>query len=100
MPGTLSINQQETFAAPPIVMSVGPKLEFGSDTQQVTQGRRARWKVVQAAVQLQPQNGMRPVGRGHRGHHHGRGPVQLTVAPGTPVEFNLLHGSAYPLRAA
>jgi hypothetical protein len=88
MPGTISVNQGETFAAPPIVMSTGPKNEFGTDTQQITRDGERKW-LVQAAVQYLPENGMRAVAEVIEVTITGEDPSR-SIPPGTPVEFNRL----------
>ena len=95
MPGTLGINQAETFGAPPIVMSVGPKNEFGTETQQVTRDGERKWS-IQAAVQYKAENGMRAVAEVIEITVTGEDPSR-SVAPGTPAEFqNLRAGISAP----
>ena len=47
----ITVSQQETFSTPPLVMSVGPKLKFGSDHQDITRNGERKWS-CQAACQL------------------------------------------------
>ena len=85
MPGTLSIDQQHTFSAPPIVMAVAPRLKFGTEVQEVnTTTGEAKW-TVQAAVSYIPQNGMRAVAEVIEVTVTGGDPT--SIPPGTPVEF-------------
>jgi len=88
MPGIITVSQQDTFTAPPIVMAVGPKLEFGADTQQVTRDGEKRW-IVQAAVSYAPEFGMKPVAEVIEVTVNGADP-SAAIAPGTPVEFTKL----------
>lgn len=88
--GTVVIDQQETFAAAPIAMSAGPKLEFGSDTQQaVTRDGEKRWQVI-CAVQYRPDGKMPGGAEVITVSITGGEDPGLTITPGTPVEFNKL----------
>ena len=89
MPGIITVSQQDTFTAPPIVMSVGPRMKFGSDTEQeVTRDGERKW-TVQAAVSYAPEFGMKAVAEVIEVTITGEDP-SASVAPGTPVEFNRL----------
>jgi hypothetical protein len=85
MPGTICIDQQGTFSAPPIVMAVVPRLAFGTDVQEVNKTTgEAKW-TVQAAVSYIPQNGMKAVAEVIEVTVTGGDPT--SVLPGTSVEF-------------
>lgn len=89
MPGLITVSQQDTFTAPPIVMSVGPRLKFGSDTEQeVTRDGERKW-VVQTAVSYVPQFGMKPVAEVMEVGLTGEDPSAV-ISPGTSVEFSRL----------
>jgi hypothetical protein len=59
MPGTITIDAPKTFATM-IAMSVGPKLKFGTDQQDISASGERKW-TVQAAVTYLGEYGMRPV---------------------------------------
>jgi hypothetical protein len=85
MPGTISIDQQGTFSAPPIVMAVVPRLAFGTEVQEVNKTTgEAKW-TVQAAVSYIPQNGMKAVAEVIEVTITGGDP--RSIQPGTSVEF-------------
>lgn len=86
--GTVVIDQQQTFAAPPIVMSIGPKLEFGTDTQACTRDGEKRW-VVQVACAYAAEPGMKAQAEVIEVTINGEDP-SLSIGPGSSVEFNLL----------
>ncbi len=88
MPGIITVSQQDTFTAPPIVMAVGPRFEFGTETQQVTRDGERKW-TVQAAVSYAPEFGMKPVAEVIEVTVTGDDP-SAAIAPGTPVEFSKL----------
>ncbi len=88
MPGTITVAQQETFAAPPITVAVAPKLKFGTDVQEVNKDGEAKW-TVQAAVTYAPQFGMKAVAEVIEVTVTGEDPSAF-LAPGTPIEFNRL----------
>jgi hypothetical protein len=88
MPGTFVIDQQETFAGPPIALTTAPKLEFGTATQAVTRDGEKRW-VVQVACTYVTTPGMKAVAEVIEVGINGEDP-SATIAPGTPVEFNQL----------
>lgn len=88
MPGIITVSQQDTFTAAPIVMAVAPKLEFGADTQQVTRDGEKKW-TVQAAVSYVPEPGMKAQAEVIEVTVTGADP-SAEIAPGTPVEFNRL----------
>jgi hypothetical protein len=88
MPGIITVSQQDTFTAPPIVMSVGPRLKFNSTEQDVTRDGELKW-LVQVAVSYAPQFGMKPVAEVIEVSVTGADP-SASIAPGTPVEFNRL----------
>jgi hypothetical protein len=79
---TIFVDQAATFTAPPIAISTGPKLKFGTDVQDVNSDGEARW-VVQAAVSYTPQYGRQEAEV-----------ISVTIvgadpgiAPGTVIEF-------------
>ena len=87
MPGTIHVDQQSTFSSPPLVMSVGPKLKFGTDQQDITRNGERKWS-IQAAVSYKPEYG--------RSHAEvievgivGDDPA-AAVQPGMPVQFDRL----------
>jgi len=86
VPGLITVSQAETFTAAPIVMAVSPKLEFNSDSQQVTRDGEKKW-TVQAAVSYIPQYGMKAVAEVIEITLVGEQP---SISPGTSVEFNKL----------
>jgi hypothetical protein len=88
MPGTFVIDQQQTFAGPPIALTTAPKLEFGTAAQAVTRDGERRW-VVQVACTYAAEPGMKVQAEVIEVTVNGEDP-SLTIAPGTPVEFNQL----------
>lgn len=89
MPGLITVAQQDTFTAPPIVMSVGPRMKFGSDTEQeVTRDGERKW-TVQAAVSYAPEFGMKAQAEVIEVTLTGEDPAAV-ISPGTPVEFERL----------
>jgi hypothetical protein len=88
MPGLITVSQQETFTAPPIVMTVGPKLKFGSTDQDVSRDGEKKWS-VQAAVSFGAEFGMRPVAEVIEVTVTGEDPSAV-IAPGSAVEFSRL----------
>jgi hypothetical protein len=88
MPGIIVVSQQETFAARPIVMTVGPKLKFGTEDQDVSRDGEKKW-IVQAAVTYVPQFGMKPVAEVIEVTVTGEDPSG-SIPPGTPVDFQRL----------
>jgi hypothetical protein len=89
VPGaTVVIDQQQTFAGPPIALSVGPKLEFGSDSQQITKNGERRW-VIQVACTYTADPGMKAAAEVIEVTITGEDP-SVSIAPGATVEFNVL----------
>jgi hypothetical protein len=94
MPGTLIVDPA-TFTAV-MLMSCGPKREFGSDTKQATSSSGVpKWE-CQAAVTYAAEPGMRQVSEvisvGITGHQDpGAG-----INPGTPVAFEGLRAGLNP----
>ena len=86
MPGMITVSQQETFSTPPLVMSVGPKLKFGSDQQDITRSGERKWS-CQVAVSYFSDYGMRPVAEVIEVGLVGEAP---DVQPGMPVQFDRL----------
>jgi hypothetical protein len=87
MPGMITVSQQETFSTPPLVMSAGPKLKFGTDTQDVTRNGERKWS-VQVAVSYFADYGMRAQAEVIEvGLVGGKAPE---VEPGMPVQFDRL----------
>jgi hypothetical protein len=80
---TIYVDQGATFTAPPIAISTGPKLKFGTDVQDVNSDGEARW-VVQAAVSYTPQYG-RQEAEVISVTLVGADPSSIT--PGTVIEF-------------
>lgn len=66
-------------------MSVGPKLEFGSDAQAVTRDGEKRW-IVQAACAYTAEPGMKSQAEVIEVTINGEDP-SATIAPGAQVEF-------------
>lgn len=87
MPGTITVDQQATFSTPPLVMSVGPKLKFGSDQQDITRNGERKWS-VQVAVSYVPEYG-RSVAEVIEVGMTGADPSG-SVQPGMPVKFDRL----------
>ena len=56
MPGMITIDSPKTFATV-IAMNVGPKLAFGTDTQDVSKTGERKW-TIQAAVTYMAEYGM------------------------------------------
>jgi hypothetical protein len=89
VPGaTVVIDQQQTFAGPPIALTTAPKLEFGTDTQAVTRDGERRW-IVQVACTYAAEPGMRAQAEVIEVTINGEDP-SLTIAPGAAVEFKQL----------
>jgi hypothetical protein len=86
--GTVVIDQQQTFAGPPIALSVGPKLEFGSDTQKITKTGERAW-VVQVACTYTADPGMKAAAEVIEVTITGEDPSAF-IAPGSTVEFQTL----------
>jgi hypothetical protein len=87
--GTVVIDQQQTFAGPPICMSVGPKLVFGSDSQQViTSDGEKRW-VIQCAVSYRAEPGMKAAAEVIEVTVNGADP-RGSISEGQHVEFATL----------
>jgi len=86
MPGMITVSQQETFSTPPLVMSVGPKLKFGTDQQDVTRDGEKKWS-VQVAVSYFADYGMRAQAEVIEVGLTGNAP---DVQPGMPVQFDRL----------
>ncbi len=87
MPGTIVIDQQATFNAPPIVMSAGPKLKYGTDVQDVNRGGERKW-IIQCAVSYFPDFG-RSVAEVIEIGLTGEDP-SAAIQPGMPVMFDRL----------
>jgi hypothetical protein len=86
MPGTFAINAEETFVTA-FLMSAGPKLKFGEQTQDANTAGVPKWG-LEVAVTFAPQDGMRPVSEVLNititaPHDPAQG-----VAPGSPVQFD------------
>jgi hypothetical protein len=88
MPGMITVDQQATFASPPLCMSVGPRLKFGTDVQDVTRNGEKKWS-VQVAVSYFPEYGMRGVAEVIEIGLVGADPA-ATIQPGMPVQFDRL----------
>lgn len=86
MPGMITVDQQSTFATPPLVMSAGPRLKFGTDQQDITRNGERKWS-VQVAVGYFPDYGMRAVAEVIEVGLTGEAPE---VQPGMPVQFDRL----------
>jgi hypothetical protein len=92
MPGMITVDQQSTFATPPLVMSVGPRLKFGTDQQDITRNGERKWS-VQVAVSYFPDYGMRAVAEVIEVGLTGDDPSHA-VQPGMPVQFDRLRVGA------
>ena len=88
MPGMIVVDQPSTFSTPPLVMSVGPRLKFGTDQQDVTRSGERKWS-VQVAVSYFPDYGMRAVAEVIEVGLVGADPGVI-VQPGMPVQFDRL----------
>jgi hypothetical protein len=88
MPGMITVDQQATFSTPPLVMSVGPRLKFGTDQQDITRNGERKWS-VQVAVSYFADYGMRPVAEVIEVGLTGEDPGTV-VQPGTAVQFDRL----------
>ncbi len=88
MPGMITVDQQSTFATPPLCMSVGPRMKYGTDQQDITRNGERKWS-VQAAVSYVAENGMRPVAEVIDVGLVGEDPSAL-IQPGMPVQFDRL----------
>ena len=86
MAGMITVSQQETFSTPPLVMSAGPKLKFGSDQQDITRNGERKWS-VQVAVTYFADYGMRAQAEVIEVGLVGEAP---DVRPGMPVQFDRL----------
>lgn len=96
MPGTIVIDQQETFEGPPIALAVGPKLEYQSDQQVITKNGERKW-VVTCAVTYRP-DGQMPaqvevITVGITG---GEDPSAV-ITVGMQIEFNRLRQGVSPV---
>lgn len=87
MPGTVHVDQQATFNTAPLVMSVGPKLKFGTSLQDATRDGEPKW-VIQAAVIYTPEYG-RSVAEVIEVGMTGANPAD-SIQPGMPVQFDRL----------
>jgi len=86
MPGTLTIDIPATFQAV-ILMASGPKLKFGSTTQDVSARGERKWD-VQAAVTFHAEPGMKPVSEVIAVTVTGPGADPCaSIAPGSPITF-------------
>jgi hypothetical protein len=94
MPGMITVSQQETFATPPLVMSVGPRMKFGTDQQDVTRDGQRKWS-VQVAVGYFADYGMRPVAEVIEVGLVGEDPSHAVQAGG-PVSFDRLRCGIQP----
>jgi len=84
----ITVSQQETFSTPPLVMSAGPKLKFGSDQQDITRNGERKWS-VQVAVSYFADYGMRPQAEVIEIGLTGEDPT-AAIQPGMPVQFDRL----------
>lgn len=60
MSGTYVVDVQATFAAPPLLMSCGPKMKFGTQEQDVSANGERKWE-AQAACTFAVTPGLRPL---------------------------------------
>jgi hypothetical protein len=88
MAGMITVDQQSTFASPPLVMSVGPRLKFGTDVQDVTRDGEKKWS-CQVAVTYFADYGMRAQAEVIEVGLTGEDPGSA-VQPGMPVQFDRL----------
>ena len=86
MPGMITVDQQSTFSTPPLVMSVGPRMKFGTDQQDITRNGERKWS-VQVAVNYFADYGMRAQAEVIEVGLTGESPE---VQPGQPVQFDRL----------
>lgn len=88
MPGMITVDQHQTFASPPLVMSVGPRMKFGTDQQDITRNGERKWS-CQVAVSYFPDYGMRAVAEVIEVGLTGSDP-STTIQAGIPVQFDRL----------
>lgn len=86
MPGTLTVNAAQTFATM-LLMSAAQKTKFGTEEPDISKTGEKKW-AVELAVTYLAENGMRPVSEVISVTVTGGDGV--TIAPGTPVEFDSL----------
>jgi hypothetical protein len=91
MPGMIVVDQQATFSSPPLVMSVGPKLKFNSDQQDINRNGERKW-VCQVAVSYSAEAGMRSMAEVIEVGLVGMDPSTIVQA-GMPVQFDRLRTS-------
>ena len=84
MPGTLTVDAKQTFAAM-LLMSAAPKLKFGTTEPDVSATGEKKF-TVEVAVTYLAENGMRPVSEVISVTVTGGD--NITIAPGTAVEFD------------
>ena len=92
------LDQQETFASPPLAMTAGPKLEFQSTAQAVTRDGEKKW-VVSCAVTYRPEGQMPAQAEVISVGITGGDDPALTITPGMPVEFRRLRVGFSPPEA-
>ncbi len=86
MPGSISVNERETFGTI-LLMSAAPKLKFGTDQPDISANGEKKW-TAEVAVTYHTEPGMRPVSEVLSVTV--TGPDNVTINPGTPVEFDRL----------
>lgn len=86
MPGTITVNPAQTFAAM-LLMSAAQKLKFGTTEPDISASGEKK-HTVELAVTYLAENGMRPVSEVISVTVTGGD--NITIAPGTPVEFGSL----------
>lgn len=86
MPGTITVNAKQTFAAM-LLMSAAQKLKFGTSEPDISATGEKKF-TVEAAVTYLAEGNMRPVSEVISVTVTGGD--EITITPGTPVEFDSL----------
>ncbi len=89
MPGTMYLDQSQTFAGPPIALMAVVKTKFGSDEPDISKSGERRY-VIHAAVTFRPDNGMPPQSEVLQITITGGSDPTQVIQPGMPVEFEAL----------
>lgn len=95
MPGTLIVDAQATFTKV-LLMSCGPKREFGSDSVQATNSKGVlKWE-CQAAVEYAAEPGMRQISEVISVSITGHQDPGAGITPGAPIAFEGLRAGLNP----
>jgi len=84
--GTFTVDARATFAVA-LFMGSGPKLKFGSDTQDINSAGERKW-TVQLAVTFFPEYGMAPASDVIPVTMLGGTDPAADLTPGTPVDLD------------